>query len=459
MKQAAAKIEVWPIGKLRRAEYNPRVQLTPEDKEYQDIKNSIERWGYINPILVSADGTIIGGHQRLTVLQDLGYDEVQVVIAEDSMTDDDIKALNIALNKITGRWDEIKLQSLLQELDLNGYDFTLTGFSVQEVDDLNVRIEKEIEPEEDDFDIETAVANAQTPVSKRGDLWLLGEHRLLCGDSTNADDMETLMGGEFADLIVTDPPYNVDYGNADSFRGKYKRANSKRAKSKIINDKMDEDSFYAFLYDAFTQMLAFSQEGAPAYIFHSDVHGATFRNSFTDAGYYLAQCLIWEKNRFSIGRSDYQWMHEPILYGWKQGGSHYFIVDRTQSTVLIEDAVELEDMKKEELIAYMKQIREAFTDQTSILHYDKPNHSDLHPTMKPVGLIGKLLKNSSRPGDVVQDSFGGSGTTIIAAEQLSRRAFLMEMDPIYCDVIVNRWEEYTGKKAILANEVMEDIKL
>ena len=222
---------------------------------------------------------------------------------------------------------------------------------------------------------------------------------------------------------------------------------------------MDEDSFYAFLYDAFTQMLAFSQEGAPAYIFHSDVHGATFRNSFTDAGYYLAQCLIWEKNRFSIGRSDYQWMHEPILYGWKQGGSHYFIADRTQSTVLIEDAVELEDMKKEELIAYVKQIREAFTDQTSILHYDKPNHSDLHPTMKPVGLIGKLLKNSSRPGDVVQDSFGGSGTTIIAAEQLSRRAFLMEMDPIYCDVIVNRWEEYTGKKAILANEVMEDIKL
>lgn len=459
MKQAAAKIEVWPIGKLRRAEYNPRVQLTPEDKEYQDIKNSIERWGYINPILVSADGTIIGGHQRLTVLQDLGFDEVQVVVAEETMTEDDIKALNVALNKITGRWDEKKLQDLLQGLDLNGYDFTLTGFTVQEVDDLNVRIEKEIEPEEDDFDFDAAMESGEPPVTKPGDLWLLGEHRLLCGDSTSAEAMEILMGGEFADLVVTDPPYNVDYGNADNFRGKYKRANSKRTKSKIINDKMDEDSFYAFLYDAFTQMLAFSQEGAPAYIFHSDVHGATFRNAFADVGYYLAQCLVWEKNRFSIGRSDYQWMHEPILYGWKQGGGHYFIADRTQSTVLIEDAVELEDMKKEDLITYLKQIREAFTDQTTILHYDKPSHSDLHPTMKPVGLIGKLLKNSSRPGNIILDSFGGSGTTLIAAEQLSRRACLMEMDPLYCDVIVKRWEEFTGKKAIMATDIAEEIKL
>lgn len=459
MKRAAAKIEVWPINRLRRAEYNPRIQLTPEDKEYQDIKRSIERWGYINPILVSTDGTIIGGHQRLTVLQDLGFDEVQVVIAEDGMTEDDIKALNIALNKITGRWDEVKLQNLLQELDLNDYDFTLTGFTVQEVDDLNVRLEKELEPEEDDFDIDEAVAQSQIPVSKRGDLWILGDHRLLCGDSTSADDMATLMGGEFADIVVTDPPYNVDYGNADNFRRKYGFGNKKRTKSQIINDKMSEDSFYDFLFDTFAQELAFSKDGAPAYIFHSDAHGGTFRNAFTDSGYYLAQCLVWEKNRFSIGRSDYQWMHEPILYGWKSGGAHYFIADRTQSTVLIEDAVDLEDMKKEELVAYIKQIREAYTDQTTVLHYDKPNHSDLHPTMKPVGLIGKLLKNSSRPGEVALDSFGGSGTTLIAAEQLSRCAFLMELDPIYCDVIVKRWEEFTGRKAVLSNAIMEDIRL
>ena len=268
------KMETRSLASLRPAEYNPRVQLQPADPEYQNIKRSIETFGYVDPIIVNQDGTIIGGHQRYNVMKDLGYTEAQVVVVD--LDKNNEKALNIALNKITGEWD---------------------------------------------------------------------------------------------------------------------------------------------------------------------------------AGFKLAECLIWEKNSFVLGRQDYQWRHEPILYGWKEGAAHYFIDDRSQDTILLEDELDLESMKKEDLITYINQIIAQYKDQTTVLFEKKPTKNDVHPTMKPVNLVGRLMRNSSKPGWNVLDLFGGSGSTLMAAEQIGRRAFLMELDEKFCDVIVHRWEEFTGKKAVRAGKL------
>lgn len=375
------KMETRSLASLRPAEYNPRVQLQPADPEYQNIKRSIETFGYVDPIIVNQDGTIIGGHQRYNVMKDLGYTEAQVVVVD--LDKNNEKALNIALNKITGEWDEIKLKDLLLDLDLNDYDLTATGFSSKEVEDLVIRLDKDVEAEDDDFDADADYESIEEPVTQRGDIWILGDHRLMCGDSTDLGDVNTLMGGEEADLVITDPPYNVNYKD----------------------------------------------------------------------GSKLAECLIWEKNSFVLGRQDYQWRHEPILYGWKEGAAHYFIDDRSQDTILLEDELDLESMKKEDLITYINQIIAQYKDQTTVLFEKKPTKNDVHPTMKPVNLVGRLMRNSSKPGWNVLDLFGGSGSTLMAAEQIGRRAFLMELDEKFCDVIVHRWEEFTGKKAVRAGKL------
>lgn len=395
-------MEERPLSDLHPAEYNPRVALAPEDEEYKRIKRSIETYGYVDPIIINSDGTIIGGHQRYNVLLDLGYDTAHVVIVD--LDKNAEKALNVALNKISGEWDDEKLCDLLQDLDLSGYDFSLTGFTRSELDGLQLKLGVGEAVEDEDFDVDKAMEECEKPVTKRGDLWIMGGHRLLCGDARNVDDMARLMGGAKADLLLTDPPYNVDYV------GKTKDA------LKIDNDRMSNADFRAFLLEAFTAARQSMKAGAAFYIWHADSNGYDFRGACMDAGWKVRQCLIWEKDILVLGRQDYQWQHEPCLYGWNEGAGHAWYSDRKQTT---------------------------------ILRFDKPTRSKEHPTMKPVPLFGYLVQNSSKPGDIVLDPFSGSGTTVIAAEQLDRTAYVMELNERYCDVIVKRWEEQTGEKAVL----------
>ena len=433
------------LSDLKAADYNPRKALTPEDSEYQKIKRSIEEFGYVDPIIINEDGTIIGGHQRCTVLKDLGYEEVDVVVV--SLDKQREKALNIALNKITGEWDELKLKDLLLDLDLGDYDVSLTGFESEELTDLVDRLAIEPEAIDDDFDESEMLEQISEPKTKLGDVWKLGRHRLMCGDSTSQEDVATLMKGELADLIITDPPYNVNYGDKAEMLDTYLQKGH-RNNSRIKNDNMDNESFYSFMLQIYQSAYEFMREGAAIYVFHAESTGHIFRQAFLDAGLKLSQCLIWEKNTFVLGRQDYQWRHEPCLYGWKEGAAHYFINDRTQDTVILEDDVDFEAMKKAELVAYIKNLHRKYKDQTSVIYENKPARNDIHPTMKPVTLVGRLMSNSSKSGWNVLDLFGGSGSTLMAAEQLGRTAFLMELDEKFCDVIVKRWEEYTGQSAV-----------
>lgn len=387
------------IEKLKAAEYNPRKDLKPEDEEYQKIKRSILEFGYVAPIIVNADMTVIGGHQRLKVLKELGYKEVECNIVDLDKTKE--KALNIALNKITGEWDNSKLEELLAELKETDIDMDMTGFSFDEVDNILKDIEGS---KEDDFDLDKTLNEIDEPITKPGDIWILGKNRLMCGDSTQKDNVLRLMDKQEADMLLTDPPYNVDY------EGKTVDA------LKIENDNMTSTEFYNFLLDSFRNMFEVTKCGSSVYVFHADTEGLNFRNAFNAVGFKLAQCLVWVKNTFVMGRQDYQWRHEPILYGWKEGAGHYFINDRKQSTVL---------------------------------EFDKPTRNAEHPTMKPIDLLVYLIKNSSKENDLILDLFGGSGSTLIAAEQVKRRCYTMELDPKYCDVIVKRWELLTGEKAVL----------
>lgn len=387
------------IDKLIPATYNPRKDLKPNDPEYIKIKNSIENFGFVSPLIINKDMTVIGGHQRLKVLRELGFVELECIVVDLDKTNE--KALNIALNKIQGDWDEEKLEELLQELKLQNFDTNLTGFDFDEVDEM---LKDMNGSKEDDFDVDSAYEEIEEPITKPGDVWILGNHRLMCGNSTQKEDVMRLMNNQDADMLLTDPPYNVDYV------GKTIDA------LKIANDNMNDNQFYEFLKQAFTNMFEFTREGASIYVFHADTEGLNFRKAFKDAGFKLAECLIWKKDCFVMGRQDYQWQHEPILYGWKEGAAHYFINDRTQST---------------------------------ILEFDRPKQSTLHPTMKPIDLIARLVKNSSKENDIILDLFGGSGSTIITAEQLNRICYSMELDPKYCDVIVKRWETLTNKEAIL----------
>jgi len=379
------------IKDLVPASYNPRKALKPGDKEYEKIKNSIQEFGYCEPVIVNSDMTIIGGHQRVTVLQDLGYTEIDCIVIEIDKTKE--KALNIALNKITGEWNKELLADLIADLQDSDFDVSFTGFEPPEIEQLmNSVHDKELV--EDDFDID---AELEKPaVANEGDLWLLGEHRLVCGDSTLPETYDLLMDGKKANLVITDPPYNVDYeGSA----------------GKIKNDKMAEEQFEKFLFTAFVNMEQCMADDASIYVFHSDSHGLAFRRSFEDAGFYLSECCIWKKQSLVLGRSPYNWIHEPVLFGWKKGGKHQWYSDRKQTTVW---------------------------------EYDKPKKNDLHPTMKPINLVAYPMKNSSMSNCIVLDPFGGSGSTLIAAEQTKRICYTIELDPKFADVIVSRYIDQVG---------------
>ena len=380
-----------PVGDLRPASYNPRKKLKPGDKEYQKIKNSITEFGYVEPVIVNSDMTIIGGHQRVTVLSDLDYEEIDCIVIDIDKQKE--KALNIALNKITGEWNKELLADLIADLQDSDFDVSFTGFEPPEIEQLfNSVHDKKIN--EDDFDID---AKLEKPaVAKMGDIWTLGRHRLVVGDSTLPETYDVLMAGAKANLVVTDPPYNANYeGSA----------------GKIKNDNMPDKEFYQFLFAAFVNMEQNMESDASIYVFHADTEGLNFRSAFKAAGFYLSGCCIWKKQSLVLGRSPYQWQHEPCLFGWKKGGKHNWYSDRKQTT---------------------------------IWEFDRPKKSESHPTAKPVGLIAYPIKNSSMSNCIVLDPFGGSGSTLIACEQTNRICYTIELDEKFADVIVNRYIEQTG---------------
>lgn len=386
------KWQTLPIDVLLPAVYNPRKSLKKGDKEYEKIKNSILEFGYVEPIIVNYDMTVIGGHQRLTVLKDLGYKEVQCVVVE-IKDETKVKALNIALNKITGVWNEQLLADLISDLQKSNFNIDFTGFEPPEIEQLFSKIHNK-EIKEDDFDVDEALKKPL--ISKKGDLWLLGRHRIYCGDSTMPESYIILMDGKKANIVVTDPPYNV---------------NVEESAGKIKNDNMPDGDFYKFLFAAFVNMEQNMESDASIYVFHADTQGLNFRKAFTDAGFYLSGCCIWKKNSLVLGRSPYQWQHEPCLFGWKKGGRHQWYSDRKQTT---------------------------------IWEYDRPRVSKEHPTMKPVALMAYPIQNSSMSNCIVLDPFLGSGSTLIAAEQAGRICYGIELDEKFVDVIVKRYIEQVG---------------
>lgn len=422
------KIQEIEISKLIPATYNPRKDLKPSDEEYQKIKKSILEFGFVSPLVVNEDMTVIGGHQRLKVLQELGYTEVECIIVNLDKTKE--KALNIALNKISGEWDTEKLENLLNELLQEDFDVSITGFNSEEIDDL---LNEYLDTEEDNFDIDEAINEIEEPITKQGDIWILGNHRLMCGDSTSDKDVSKLMGGNLADLVITDPPYNVDIENSQGMR--------------IQNDNMSNSAFNEFLTKSFKCMNEFLKPGGAFYIWFASREHINFESALNNNKLEVRQELIWNKNALVLGSQDYQWKHEPCLYGWKSGGSHYFIDDRTQTTIIDNVKTDFNKMKKEELVKILEDIVSKIN--TTVINENKPTVNDLHPTMKPIKLLGRLIKNSSRINEKILDLFGGSGSTLIAAEQSKRVCYMMELDPKYCDVIVKRWEKLTNKKATL----------
>ena len=386
------KWQTLPIDLLLPAVYNPRKSLKKGDKEYEKIKNSILEFGYVEPIILNYDMTVIGGHHRLTVLKDLGYKDVQCVVVE-IKEENKVKALNIALNKITGVWNEQLLAELIGDLQKSNFNVDFTGFEPPEIEQLFSKVHNK-EIKEDDFDVDEALKKPL--ISKKGDLWLLGRHRIYCGDSTIPESYNILMDGKKANIAVTDPPYNV---------------NVEESAGKIKNDNMSDGDFYKFLFAAFVNMEQNMEGDASIYVFHADTQGLNFRKAFTDAGFYLSGCCIWKKNSLVLGRSPYQWQHEPCLFGWKKGGRHQWYSDRKQTT---------------------------------IWEYDRPRVSKEHPTMKPVALMAYPIQNSSMSNCIVLDPFLGSGSTLIAAEQAGRICYGIELDEKFVDVIVKRYIEQVG---------------
>ena len=382
------------ISELKPATYNPRVELKPGMPEYEKIKASIETLTFAAPVVVNkrTGYTIVGGHQRVNVAKDLGYTEVPCSIVDLSLVDE--KELNIALNKITGEWDPVKLVDLIKDIQsTEGSDIGVIGFDPPEIDQLFNKVhDKKIK--EDDIDVDAELEKPK--VAKLGDVWCLGEHRVICGDSTDPNTFNVLMDGKKANMVLTDPPYNV---------------NVEETAGKIKNDNMADEDFYKFLFDAFVNMEANMASDASIYVFHADTEGYNFRKAFKDAGFYLSGCCIWKKNSLVLGRSPYQWQHEPCLFGWKKGGKHNWYSDRKQTT---------------------------------IWEYDRPKASKDHPTMKPVALMAYPIQNSCMSNCIVLDPFLGSGSTLIACDQTERICYGVELDEKFVDVIVKRYIENAG---------------
>lgn len=382
-------MQLVPIGKLIPYINNAR---THSPEQINKLRSSLREFGFINPVIIDRDFNVIAGHGRIAAAKEEGIAEVPCVFV-DYLTEAQKKAYILADNRMAldAGWDEELLRVEIESLQAENFDLALTGFDEKE---LSAMFDSGNEAKEDDFDV---AAELEKPTfSKSGDVWTLGRHRLVCGDSTKAETFETLMNGQKANLTVTDPPYNVNYeGSA----------------GKIKNDNMENEKFYQFLLDAFNCMRDAMADDASIYVFHADTEGLNFRKAFADAGFYLSGTCIWKKQSLVLGRSPYQWQHEPCLFGWKKNGKHQWYSDRKQTT---------------------------------IWEFDKPKKNGDHPTMKPIPLIAYPIKNSSMSNCIVLDPFGGSGSTLIACEQTNRICHTIELDEKFCDVIVKRYIEQVG---------------
>lgn len=426
------KVEYLPINDIKPYKNNAKIH-TPE--QIEQIKTSIKEFGMNDPIGVwGKDNIIVEGHGRLTACQELGYEEVPV-IRLDELTDEQRRAYTLAHNQLTMNTG-FDLDILNEELNNLEIDMSEFGF-----DAIN---QEDIELTEDEYDFEEEIKPEAK--SKRGEIYKLGDHVLMCGDSTKQEDVDKLIGDAVIDLIVTDPPYNVDLGEVNKTKvrmapERYKGANV----DSIENDKMEDQEFIDFLTEAFGIANDKLKSGGAFYIWHSSTENYSFQEAMRNVGWKLRQILIWNKSSLCLGLSDYQWKHEPCFYGWKDGAGHYFIDDRKQTSVFDQKPIDYDNLTKEQAIKLLKKTYEEV--ESTVLDYHKPLKNGLHPTMKPIELIGRLIYNSSEKGQNVLDMFGGSGSTLIACEQLGRKCYMMEYDPLYVDAIIERYEEYTGKKA------------
>ena len=397
----ASAIEQWPAARLVPYAANARLH---DDHQVALLADSLRTYGWLVPCLVAEDGTLIAGHGRLLAAIKLGIETVPVIRVT-HLSPEQVRAFRLLDNKVTelGGWSDELLAVELKDLGEEGLALESLGFGEDEIDRLLEGLDDGSGPSAEEDEVGERPAD---PITRPGDVWLLGEHRLLCGDATVLADVERVLGGGLADMTFTDPPYNVDYGNSakDKLRGKNR---------KVLNDNLG-DGFQQFLYDACVNVLAVTKGAVYVCMSSSELH--TLQHAFKDAGGHWSTFVIWAKNTFTLGRADYQRQYEPILYGWKEGTDHYWCGAR---------------------------------DQGDVWFVDKPARNDLHPTMKPVALVERAIRNSSKTRDVVLDPFGGAGSTLIAAERSGRQARLIELDPAYCDVIVERWQNLTGGQAVL----------
>ena len=406
--------------------YDPSNARKHSEKNLHAIAASLTEFGQRKPIVVTADNVVVAGNGTLEAARSLGWSKIDVVRAPAEWSSEQLKAFALADNRTAelAEWDTKELAKQLDELIDAGFDVSEFGFSTEDTSIL------EIETTEDE-----APEPPAKPVSKVGDVWLLGRHRVVCGDSTDAKVLSAALGGQLADCVMTDPPYNVAYEGGT------------KDKLTIQNDDMSDEDFDKFLLGFYEAALENTKAGGPIYVFHSDMGGGAFRRQMLDAGWLFKQCLIWAKDSLVLGRQDYNWQHEPILYGWKPGAAHSWYGPFTNTTLIELSKQDFSASTREELLELVEQMFST----SSLVRDKKPHRNALHPTMKPISLVAKLLKNSCVRDDRVLDPFGGSGSTLIACEQLGLRAGLVELDPKYCDVIVKRWEEFTGEKAVLEN--------
>ena len=394
MAKTTTEMQLVPLSKLVPYINNAR---THSPEQVTKLRSSLREFGFVNPVIIDRDYGIIAGHGRVMAAREEGIEEVPCVFV-DYLTEAQKKAYIIADNRFAqdAGWDEELLRIEIEALQGMDFDVGLTGFNDDEIADLFDANGKS-EAEDDDFDLSAALEKAS--FVQRGDIWTVGRHRLMCGDATSTEDVAALMDGKKANLIVTDPPYNVDFKSSNGLS--------------IKNDKLENDKFYKFLLAAFHNMAANLEKGGAAYVFHADTEGLNFRRAFIDAGFHLAGCCIWVKNSLVLGRSDYQWQHEPVLYGFLQNGKHYWSKNAGRS-------------------------------QTTIWNFDKPKKNKNHPTSKPLDLLAYPIGNSSRENSIVIDTFGGSGSTMMACEQTNRICYTMELDEKYASVILRRFVENGG---------------
>lgn len=388
------KLEQVPIDKLVPYARNAR---THSKEQIAQLRSSLREFGFVSPAVIDSDYNILVGHGRIAAAREEGYQTVPCVFAE-NLTEAQKRAYILADNQLAlnAGWDEDMLSVELSDLQADDFDLSLLGFDEKDLEKLMMDPD-DTGAEDDDFDLSAALDKAS--FVEKGDLWTVGKHRLLCGDATSAKDVNTLMAGKTANLILTDPPYGVSFKASDGLT--------------IENDSLKGDEFYNFLFSAFTNMASHLEKGGAAYCFHADTEGLTFRKAFTDAGFHLAGVCIWVKNSLVLGRSDYQWQHEPILYGFLQNGKHPWYSDRKQTTVW---------------------------------NFDKPKRNKDHPTSKPLDLLSYPIRNSSQENAIVLDTFGGSGSTMMACEQMNRVCYMAELDPKYASVILRRYVEDTGDR-------------